>query len=246
VSKIVLITGTDTGVGKTFVSALIVANLKQRGLRVAVCKPVETGCEMDPDLEELVGRDGELLNVLNGNEQEIGEVSPYRFLTPVAPFVAAKLEKVEISTNALEQHILKLSEKVDIVVVEGAGGLLVPITANYTFADLAANCGAQSIVVVGSKLGALNHACLTFEVLRNRNLKFLGYVFNDLFNTANATEPALATNSEALRQLASLYGAEECCHLERCDEVIDIPTINELSLSPQVMALCQKIAPRTN
>ena len=178
-SLTIFITGTDTGVGKTVLSCALVAALVQRGLRVAVFKPVETGCEFAAD-GNLIAQDALLLQRFANISQSIAEICPNKFHAPAAPLVAARLEGKEISVSDIVNGVAAVSARADVVVIEGAGGALVPITGNVTFADLAASCSWSTVVVVGSKLGALSHASLTFESLQARRVEILGYVVNDI------------------------------------------------------------------
>lgn len=222
----VFITGTDTGVGKTTVARLLVEELVARGKKIAVLKPVETGCgELDGG--ELRADDAELLRQVANTDQRDDEVICYRFRPPVAPLVAAKAEGVEIDPEKLRATLDRESERAELLVIEGAGGLLVPLAPNFAFADLVAMERIPTVVVVGSKLGALNHACLTFEVLRTREIPVIGYVLNELFEAESPaavrsdTAPdsqnltAESTNRAMLKELASAYGIQELCVLPR-------------------------------
>lgn len=228
------ITGTDTGVGKTTLSCALIAALTLKGLRVAVCKPVETGCNPD-EHGALQPLDALLLKHACNVSQSLDEVCPFRFVVPVAPFVAAQREGREISVEQICDVIEGLRARADVVLIEGAGGALVPITADLTYADLAQRYSWKSVVVVGSKLGALNHACLTFEVLKSRRIDLLGYVFNDFLASEVDLPPrevaARATNRAALNALAARYEISEVGYLPWMN-----PAIN-LSLAQQALAL---------
>ena len=209
-ADIVFVTGSDTGVGKTAVTLLLGSALLRRGKQVRTLKPVETGCIRRNG--ELVASDAALLAHLHPAEKDN---IIYKFEKPLAPSLAAAAEGRSISGEVLEQSVRDAADKADILLVEGAGGLLVPYLPSYTFADLAARTGAHLLVVVGSRLGAINHALLTFEVIRKRALPVLGYVLNDLFREKGYSgidddmKPALEANREALAVAAADYGVRE-------------------------------------
>lgn len=207
------VTGTDTGVGKTVVSAALAAHLIRRGLRVVLCKPVETGCLSVGG--RLVGVDGQFLSRVADTGQREDEIVLEHFLPPVAPLVAAGDRRLDVT--ALCDQIRELERSCDIVIVEGAGGLLVPIAPQCSFADMFAELDAVVLCVVGSRLGALNHSALTFEVLRARQLPCVGYVLNNNvepapdedFSQQLRNSSALSSNRETLRTIAESYAAEE-------------------------------------
>ncbi len=207
--KILFITGTDTGAGKTTVAAALVAALRNRGMCAGAMKPVETGCARGAD-GALRGDDVELLSVASGERA----AHCYLFEAPAAPEIAARAENRAIETETIRAAILREAENKDLLIVEGAGGLLVPLQATYSFADLAADCGAHILLVIGSKLGAVNHASLNFEVLRVRKLPVVGYVVNDLFPLSVPGESiAITTNRGLIASVAARYEMTELCHL---------------------------------
>jgi dethiobiotin synthetase len=190
------VTGTDTGVGKTTVTRALVAAFRQRGVRVGVCKPVETGCARAPD-GELVPADATLLREAAGNEQPLEEVCPLRFAEPLAPAAAARRAGRPVDFARLCETIRGIQARYEVVFVEGAGGWLVPIAPHLTFADLAAELRLPVLLVVANRLGALNHALLTVENIRMRNLRFAGYVWN---RVSPADDVAVQTNPQSLAE----------------------------------------------
>ncbi len=196
-AKGLFITGTDTGVGKTFVTCGLAAALRAEGRRVAVMKPVETGCT--PTAEGgLRAADAEILRLCAETDEAEEWICPVRFREPLAPKVAAARSGSRIDLARITSAFGELEARADIVLVEGAGGLLVPIVERTTMADLASMLGLPLVVVVGSKLGALNHTLLTFECARARRLQVRGYVIN--FPDAGAEEVAAQTNVAELRE----------------------------------------------
>jgi dethiobiotin synthetase len=174
--KGVFITGTDTGVGKTFVTAGLVSLLIKEGLDVGVMKPIETGCPKRNS--RLVPRDATLLKVVSGSEDALSLINPYRFSKPLAPLIAAEIDRKKIKIRKISSAYKKLREKHDIIFVEGAGGLLVPLTGKLTNLDLILGLNLPIIVVVGSKLGAVNHTLLTLNWARENGVKILGLLIN--------------------------------------------------------------------
>lgn len=193
--RIFCITGTDTGVGKTAVTCLLAAALRDRGLRVGVVKPVETGCAIGP-AGRLYPADAALLRSYSGTRQSLDEVCPYALPDPLAPAVAAARAGTWIDFQYLCEHIRAVAEGHDVTLVEGAGGWLVPFTPHLTFADLVVALRAELVLVVANRLGALNHALLTVENARMRGVGVAGYVWN---HPVPPLDIAQETNAEALR-----------------------------------------------
>ncbi len=173
----ILITGTDTGTGKTLVGCALVAALRARRLRVSVYKPVETGCAEVAG--RLVAEDCVRLAAAAGEVRRASEVASYRFELPAAPLVAAEAAGTTIDPARLVADFGRLlSAGTDVVVVEGAGGLMVPIAEGFTYLDLARRLDLPVLCVVGSRLGCINHALLTLGAIERAGLRSPGYVVN--------------------------------------------------------------------
>jgi len=193
-----LITGTDTAIGKTTVGCAIAAALRRRRRDVAVIKPVETGCARADD-GTLIAADALQLRWAAGRDSDpLEQVCLYRLAAPLAPSVAARREGVRIDVPAVVDAIRSRASGCELLLVEGAGGLLVPLTESATFADLARACDAPLLVVVGNRLGAINHARLTLDWARAAGLEVTGYVVNALRADADL---AAQTNLDVLREL---------------------------------------------
>ena len=197
-ARSLLITGTDTGIGKTTVASAIAAALRRRGCNVGVLKPVETGCEPADD-GGLIPADALRLAWAAGRETEsLDTLCPYRFRAPLAPSVAARHAGVRLELAALVDAVRAAQARYEPLLVEGAGGLLVPLTDAATFADLARACELHLLVVVGNRLGAINHARLTLDWARAAGLPVAGYIVNTL---AADEDIAAHTNVEILHEL---------------------------------------------
>jgi len=198
------ITGTDTSVGKTHFSVALVHALKKQGKTVAVMKPIASGAEYDSG--ELRNEDAQLLLEASGLDIPYELVNPYVFEAPVAPHIAAAENNVQISIPYIVDAYNKLAEHADVVVVEGAGGWLMPLNASvhrsqqFTLEHLAKQLKLPVIMVVGMRLGCLNHALLTVNAIEQSKLKFHGWV-------ANSVEQEMPRYDENVATLRSLIQA---------------------------------------
>lgn len=206
--KGLFITGTDTGVGKTLVACGLAWTLRALGYKVGVMKPVETGCaEKDG---QLFPRDAFYLKEASGSERPLHRICPYRLPSPLAPSVAAESAGVKVDLSLLRELYDEMGVSHDFILVEGAGGLLVPLQSRYTYADLALLLDLPLVVVVANRLGALNHALLTFEHAACLGLRVLGYVLN---HPESQPSPATETNASSLRSLTSIPSLGEIPYL---------------------------------
>jgi dethiobiotin synthetase len=169
------VTGTDTGVGKTVVSCGLVAALRRRGLRVAGIKPIESGVSPDDP-----NRDGARLARAAGDARSIGVTAPVTFPDAVAPLVAARRAGRAIDLDRLDASFNEASRGADVVVVEGAGGLLVPITERVAFDALFARWSLEPIIVAANRLGVINHVRMTIACCRAAGLRPRAVVLNTL------------------------------------------------------------------
>ncbi len=169
----VFVAGTDTGVGKSILAAAICAALAARGQRVAAFKPAVTGLDEEPGEWP---RDHELLAMVASAGQSPEEVSPERFGPPVSPHYAAQLAGRSIDPPALVAHARALGEHADVLVCEGVGGLLVPLTPGYLIRDLALDLHLPLVIAARPALGTINHTLLTIEAARAAGLDPMGVV----------------------------------------------------------------------
>ncbi|BEH10435.1 MULTISPECIES: dethiobiotin synthase [Geobacter] len=171
----IFITGTDTGVGKTIVAATIARLLRDRGVNVGVMKPVTSGCiERDGTL---ISEDAELLAWAAGVPLDEA-CAPYRLRTPIAPSVAASREGVKIDFNHLKDAYETLRQRHDFVIIEGAGGLMVPLSGGMLVADLMSLLKLSLLVVARPNLGTINHTVLTCYAARQLGLDVRGVIVN--------------------------------------------------------------------
>lgn len=194
------VTGTDTGVGKTVVSGALLRAARMEGLRACGMKPLETGCRKEEGV--LIPADALFLKNVSGSDEPMEHVAPSCFEFPLAPMVAAGMEGVDISLKRLRDEFEYLSGKYEALVVEGIGGLLVPIKKDYFVSDLARDFALPLIVVATPFLGTINHTLLTLEHARRAGLKVAGVVINH----PRPTEGDLAeeTNPDVIEKLAAV------------------------------------------
>ncbi len=193
----VFITGTDTGVGKTYVATRVVAALRSRGIRVGAYKPAASGSL--PGANGPVWDDLERLRAALGGEFPPDRICPQRFCAPLAPPVAARLEGRSVDTDLLRTGIDWWRDRAEIVVVEGAGGLLSPISETEAVADLAVSLGFPLVIVARQTLGTINHTLLTIEAARARSLTIAGLVLNQPV-AAGADDVSIESNPRELEK----------------------------------------------
>jgi len=170
------VTGTDTSVGKTFFCARFLEFLKGRNMRVGYQKWVATGAEagMPEDLIQCLEAAG-----ISTNPELLVQQVPYRFKYPASPHLAAEMENRTVEAETIIRNYRKLAALYELLVVEGVGGIMVPLRRDLLLVDLLAKVQARTLVVARSGLGTLNHTLLTLEALRNRKIPVLGVVFSD-------------------------------------------------------------------
>lgn len=186
------VTGTDTGVGKTTVSCALLRAFAAQEKRVIGMKPVVAGSENGkwPDVEQLIAAS----NISAAREH----INPYAFDPPISPHIAAQQAGTEIDLAVIQHAYQALSNQADIVIVEGAGGFLVPVSQTQNGADLARALNLQVILVVGMRLGCLNHALLTAQAIRIAGLSLAGWVANGIDPQMRALEENIATLEQRL------------------------------------------------
>jgi dethiobiotin synthetase len=192
------VTGTDTGIGKTLVAAAILRRLREAGVKVAGMKPVAAGAIAGP--EGPANEDALLLQAESSTRHPYATVNPWLFEPAIAPHLAAAEAGTAIGTDRIATAHALLCASAEVVIAEGAGGFLVPLDDSRTMADLPALLGMDVILVVGLRLGCLNHAFLTAEAVAARGLTLAGWVGNSVapdFPRREANIAALAARIAA-------------------------------------------------
>lgn len=199
------ITGTDTGVGKTLVACALLHAFAQRGSRVIGMKPVAAGAQLingvwiNADVEQLIAAS----NVAAPREI----INHYCFEPPIAPHIAADIQNNTIENKCLLENYQRLSALADVVVIEGVGGFCVPLNDHQTSADLAQQLALPVVLVVGMRLGCLNHALLSAEAIRARGLALAGWVANHIDpSMAHADANVAALQARLAAPLIARFG----------------------------------------
>jgi dethiobiotin synthetase len=188
----IFITGTDTEVGKTFVTILLALHFKEEGFDVGVMKPISTGAQKNDDARYLK-------KILELNDP-LELINPIHLKHPLAPYTAANLLNKEINLKKIFSAHKKLMKSHDITLVEGIGGALVPITKKYFVVDLIKDLKLPAIIVSRAGLGTLNHTLSTIEVLKRRKIDILGVVMNGF----RGKELSEKTNAEVISKLSGV------------------------------------------
>jgi dethiobiotin synthetase len=197
-NKGIFITGTDTGVGKTIVTAVIAKLMREAGVKVGVMKPVTSGCVATG--EKLVSEDAELLKWAAATVMTDSEICPYLLREPLAPSVAAKIDGIDISFEKIAETYGRIADRHDFVLVEGAGGLLVPLTESMLVSDLIRHLGLPALIVSRPNLGTVNHTLMTCMCAKYSRIDLKGIIINRYPETPGAAE------EYAPRMIESLTG----------------------------------------
>jgi dethiobiotin synthetase len=201
----VLVTGTDTGVGKTWVAVALARALRAGGRRVIALKPVETGCEGEVRSDE----DG--VRLAQAAEQAEPKQAIVRLAAPVAPAVALDEADTGIDFDAMMLRIERYAKEADVTLIEGAGGLLAPMTWEWNVADLAQALSAQALIVAADRLGTINHTLLTLSALELTGIPLLGVVLV----APQAPDRSTGSNAAAITRLAGI------------DRIVVVPRTND-------------------
>lgn len=177
-SKGFFITGTDTGIGKSWCAAALMWKLQQQGLSVAGMKPIASGCV--ETAEGLRNEDALLLQQFASTPTPYREINPYAFKPAIAPHIAAEQAGISIDIEAIRQQYEVISKNADFTVVEGVGGWLAPLNHQQTLADLATALQLPVIMVVGIRLGCINHALLTAREIQHSGNQLAGWIANPI------------------------------------------------------------------
>jgi len=221
------ITGTDTGVGKSLCAAGLLEAFKQQGLSTIAMKPVASGCE--ETAEGLRNEDALLLMQYMTAEADYIEINPYAFIPPMAPHLAAAREGLTINSESLVEQARQLSGRAERIVIEGAGGWLAPLNETQSFADLAVKLEIPVILVVGVRLGCLNHALLTYENMQQRGVTIAGWIANTgLAETEDCLDIAENIASLVSRISAPLLGTLPRVENQQIEKIAPLVNITNL------------------
>jgi dethiobiotin synthetase len=180
------VTGTDTGVGKTFIAAALIKAVSLLGLKACGMKPIETGCKKNKVKSQkskvknnvLIPSDGTFLKNISNVNESIDLITPIRFENPLAPLPASEIEGTAVDFEKIQKAYTDLSKKYDVIIIEGIGGLLVPITRDYFVLDLARDFGLPILIVSRPGLGTLNHTFLTVQNALKEGIHVAGIIIN--------------------------------------------------------------------
>lgn len=201
------ITGTDTGVGKTIVTAAILRSFIKKGLKVGAMKVIETGCINKDGI--LLPSDGMLLRDMAEMNDSVDLITPVKMENPLSPLMASRLENTEVDIDRIFKSFETLKKKYDYLLIEGVGGLMVPLireekkkTNFYFVRDLIKDMELPVIIVTRPSLGTINHTLLTLEALKNKKIPVKGYIIN--FSEPAKNDIAEKTNPEVLKELLDI------------------------------------------
>ncbi len=190
--------GTDTNVGKTYIATALVQYFVSKGFKTIGMKPIASGCEFN-EQGDLINDDVLALSSASNVKALPELVNPYRFLPAIAPHLAAEQAGITMQVDVIVQAFRQLTTLSDVVIVEGAGGFFVPINKTETLADVTLQLDIPIILVVGMRLGCINHALLTVEALETRGLKLAGWIANQI----DPDMPMFEENLTSLQQRIS-------------------------------------------
>jgi dethiobiotin synthetase len=204
------ITGTDTDIGKTVVTACLTTLFKSQDMDVGVMKPIETG--VDPACSSSANSDAKFLMESSSSTDAEEEVCPYRLKTPASPYQAAQIAGIQIQPSTIIEKFKVLRSRHRIMMVEGIGGILVPITYKYSVADLALEIGLPLIIVSRLRVGTLNHTLLTINAAQQYGLKIKGIILNQ--HEAGGLNDVEIKQGELLEEFSGIPILGICPYLE--------------------------------
>ncbi|CAM3521642.1 dethiobiotin synthase [Paenibacillus lupini] len=193
------VTGTDTGIGKTIVAAAIAAILRAEGMDVGVWKPVQSGEKIGNGMT-----DAERLLHLSGIHDRPEVVAPFTFEAPLTPMLAAKQSGVALTLKELIAAGAPLVDRYQALIVEGAGGVAVPLTEDAFVADFIAELRMPAVIVARSGLGTINHTLLTVSYLKKLGVHIIGIIMNDIEHIETIDDPSMAHNAELIERYSGL------------------------------------------
>ena len=232
------ITGTDTGVGKTLIAGAIAKILTDKGLKVGVFKPIATGCKRRWD--GLISDDTEFLSYCANSDLSLSTITPVGYRTPAAPIVSAACDGSAIDFDRIAAAYKDICQNSDIVIVEGIGGVRVPLTEEFDLLDLAVEFALPAVIVARPNLGTINHTLMTIDCVRAAKLKIAGVVINGYKATESTT--AEDTAPEVIAQCSGV----DILSVVPFDETVDIeePNLGEFIVGSLMDCDWAKLAER--
>jgi dethiobiotin synthetase len=193
------ITGTGTGVGKTIVTIIIGLYLKSHGYENMIAlKPIESGCKKINNV--LTPHDGSLIKEILGLDVGLDVITPIRYSIPLAPMAASEIEGNPFDKSLLLRHIKEVANKYDHLLIEGIGGLMVPITDKYFVYNLIKDIKLPVIIVAGAGLGTINHTLMSVDFALNNGINVAGVIINNCSN--DSSDESIASNPKIIRELS--------------------------------------------
>ncbi len=189
-SKAYFITGTDTEVGKTFITAGLGYVAQSNGFMIGISKPISCG-----GIE-----DARFYRAKLDLKDTIDSINPVKFRQPLSPYAAMKAEKISIDMNRIKKNVQKLKNGRGLVFVEGLGGALAPVKRDYYIADMIKDLGIPAIIITRAGLGTINHTLMTIDALRKRKIRIAGIIMNGF----NGREPSQKTNKQVIEELSGV------------------------------------------
>jgi dethiobiotin synthetase len=187
----IFVTGTDTDVGKTYISEALIKHFCRQGFQTVGMKPIAAGAEIENG--RLLNADVKAIVSASNVDAPIDQINPYVFAPAIAPHIAAQQAGIEIEIEPIMSAFKVLQQQADVIVVEGAGGFLVPINETLTMGDLAKALDVGVVLVVGVRLGCISHALLTVQSIEAKGLHLIGWVANRIEPNMPALEENIAT-----------------------------------------------------
>jgi dethiobiotin synthetase len=240
------VTGTDTGVGKTLIAGAIARILTDKGLKVGVFKPIATGCKRSPvrrsasevGWDGLISDDTEFLSWCANSDLSLSTITPVGYHTPAAPIVSAACDGSAIDFDRIAAAYKDICQNSDIVIVEGIGGVRVPLTEEFDLLDLAVEFALPAVIVARPNLGTINHTLMTIDCVRAAKLKIAGVVVNGY----NATESTTAEDTAA--ETIAKCSDTDILSVVPFDETVNIeePNLGEFIVGPLMNCDWEKLA----
>ncbi|MCL4322078.1 MAG: dethiobiotin synthase [Deltaproteobacteria bacterium] len=225
-NKTFFITGIDTNIGKTFVSLLLILAFRQKGLNAGYMKPVETGVKINKDGSKNY-IDGHYLKEISGLEADIETVTPYTFQSPLSPYAASKFEGGTVCLKEIIYKFYDLKGTYDYMIVEGAGGMLVPLKQGHFMIDIAKYIDAAVILVTKAGLGMINHTLLNIEYAKSHGIKIAGIIIN---NALNETDESVLSNKKILSAYTDIPFLGDIPYLQTEKDLKDRDLLEGLAL----------------